>query len=1470
MISAKATNSGRRSAKKSPILAMFGVILICGLSCVPTNAQSNEWAWMSGSITTDGSGIYGELGTPAPGNSPGARSRAATWTDRNGNLWLFGGDGFDSAGNPGSYPNDLWEFSPSKREWALIGGNATVPISGVGNGIYGTQGTASTKNIPPGREAAISWTDAQGNLWLFGGFNYSRNNGTSDEFNDLWMFNPSTNEWTWVGGSSSGLQSGNYGQLGRSAPGNMPGSRNSAVSWTDPTGNLWLFGGAGYDSSGNQGDLNDLWRFNPSTKLWTWMSGANTVGQVGIYGTQRVASAANMPGARNHGIGWSDSSGNLWIFSGGGMPNDLWKYNTTTNQWTWMSGENSGSFQAGVYGSLQIPSANSVPGTREGAVAWTDSKGHLWLFGGQGPDSTDTEGALNDLWEFDPSLNEWSWMGGSSAVPAACQAIVYWCGQFSVFGTIQTPALGNVPGGRYDLAGWNDGKGGFWLFGGIGFDFRGFPGYLNDLWEFQPNTNGLLTASAPIFSPGSGAYSSWQSVTIDDSIPGAIITYLINGNPPALTYSAPITISSSQTIEAIASSPGYANSNISTATYVADMPIASTPTFSVASGTYASTQSVAVIDTIPGANIYYAIGTLPTANFSIYSGPITVAATEIVQAMAVAPGYINSPVVTASYNIGSSKQANWTWVGGSGDLPVCPSPGTCGQAGWYGTLKTPSAGNFPGGRWNGLGWTDNNGRLWLFGGLGYDAAGGQGYLNDLWQFDPSASEWTWMGGASTVRCYSGAGCGQPGVYGTLGAPSSTNTPGGRSRPSYWTDAKGDLWVFGGWGFDSGGNVGYLNDLWRFDPSTDEWTWIGGTDSLACPNCGQPGHYGDFGKFEAGNIPGGRTAAAGWIDKNGNLWLYGGSGYDALGLQCGLDDLWEYSPSAAQWAWQGGSEFCLSEGGVPGVYGTLGVPAVGNIPWDLQAPSAWTDLNGNLWLFGGLGIDLNKISYYFNDMWAFNPPAGEWAWTSEKSGGAALTGTIGEFGLLNIPGPRSEAGSWTDKDGNFWLFGGNGAQATGFGILNDLWGFKPSINEWAWMGGSSTNFNQPGTYGAIGSSASTNVPGARYDPTTWTDQNGNLWMFGGKGFDAQGTQGYLNDLWQYGLKGTPALRPAATGTPLFSLAAGTYNAPQTLTITDQTSDATIYYTMNGTVPNSGSPVYSGPITISSSGVVQAIAVASGYSVSDTASAVYTINLPQTAAPTFSLPSGTYDGPQSISISDSAAGAAIYYTIDGTAPTTKSTIYAGPIKVSSSETIEAIALAPGYSQSIVGTVNYSIILPPPSFTISGTPAIVTKGGTSTSSITIQSVAGFSGTVTLAAVLADYPKGALYPPTFSFGATSPVSLTGSTASAALTITTTAATNADLRPHPKLWQTSEGPLLACGLLFLISFNRRRRLMLGALCIALTCSLGISGCGGGTGNGSGGVGGRNTGTTPGSYTITVTGTSGVLTETTSVALTVQ
>lgn len=172
-------------------------------------------------------------------------------------------------------------------------------------------------------------------------------------------------------------------------------------------------------------------------------------------------------------------------------------------------------------------------------------------------------------------------------------------------------------------------------------------------------------------------------------------------------------------------------------------------------------------------------------------------------------------------------------------------------------------------------------------------------------------------------------------------------------------------------------------------------------------------------------------------------------------------------------------------------------------------------------------------------------------------------------------------------------------------------------------------------------------------------------------------------------GTTTTPTAAT--PALSPAAGTFTSAQSVSLSDATAGASIYYTTNGTTPSSSSTLYASgtPIAVSATTTIEAVAVATGYLNSAVASSTYTINLPVAATPTFSPAPGNYTTTQSVSLADTTTGASIYYTTDGSMPTTSSTLFstAAPISVSTTTAINAIAVAPGYSNSAVATGTYT---------------------------------------------------------------------------------------------------------------------------------------------------------------------------------------
>jgi N-acetylneuraminic acid mutarotase len=528
--------------------------------------------------------------------------------------------------------------------------------------------------------------------------------------------------------------------------------------------------------------------------------------------------------------------------------------------------------------------------------------------------------------------------------------------------------------------------------------------------------------------------------------------------------------------------------------------------------------------------------------------------------LACLPGFIGLSSTAVAQ---TPVAGEWTWMSGSNVGQYSE------QSAVYGTLGVPAPGNTPGVRDYPLSWTDTNGNLWLFGGF-VNTSTDWSNLNDLWKFDPAIDEWAWMGGSSTVgsNCpvlgsSPKTNCGRSGTYGTQGTPAAGNTPGGRYQAANWVDSSGNFWLYGGLGFDGAGNWGALSDLWRFNPSTNQWTWMAGSSTVpvnGCNGCiqGQPPVPGTLGVAAQGNTPGGLWEAVTWSDKNGNLWLLGGWGYAPNGAGGSPNDLWEFNPSSNQWAWMGGSSAFGTDGPAAGKYGVLGKPAAGNFPGWRFSEATWTDANGNFWLFGGQGNDASGVGGVLNDLWEFDPSINMWAWMGGSStlnctpppqslcNQPGVYGTLGVPATGNIPGSRIDPFNWKDGNGNLWMFGGAGYDANNWNYLNDLWEFIPADNEWVWMGGTAFGSGTPtGVYGRRGTPAVSNQPGGRGNGANWTDKAGNLWFFGGFGFDANGNAGYLNDLWAYQVTSSSF---TISGAPVSIVAGATKGNTSTITVT----------------------------------------------------------------------------------------------------------------------------------------------------------------------------------------------------------------------------------------------------------------------------------------------------------------------------------
>ncbi len=360
-----------------------------------------------------------------------------------------------------------------------------------------------------------------------------------------------------------------------------------------------------------------------------------------------------------------------------------------------------------------------------------------------------------------------------------------------------------------------------------------------------------------------------------------------------------------------------------------------------------------------------------------------------------------------------------------------------------------------------------------------------------------------------------------GVFGTQGVAAPENTPVGRNFAAAWTDLEGNFWVYGGTGYAGGGDTttGWRSDLWKYDVSTGNWTWVSGETTTLNT---QPVH-GTMGVANPANSPGARSKCVTWTGADGRLWLYGGEGQSPgfSDRSCTRNDLWSYDIATGNWTWVDGS---TSTSYLPpsqlGVYGTQGVFAEENQPGSRWLATSWTDAEGNLWLFGGLTVSIGGPLFFTtsgaNDLWKYDVVLGQWAWMKggTPGGSPAVYGRQGVAADANTPGPRFNSVGWNDNAGNFWLMGGD-VNITDVlrGGMNDVWKFDPVTNNWAWMDGS-TEPDQPRIAGQQGVAAESNDPGGRDSHAAAADAEGNLWMFGGTGTVIVGGPGVMNDTWKY--------------------------------------------------------------------------------------------------------------------------------------------------------------------------------------------------------------------------------------------------------------------------------------------------------------------------------------------------------------------
>src|SRR5579862_8071445 len=872
--------------------------------------------------------------------------------------------------------------------------------------------------------------------------------------------------------------------------------------------------------------------------------------------------------------------------------------------------------------------------------------------------------------------------------------------------------------------------------------------------------NGTPQAAPPAISPASQSFNPSLQVTITDSTTGATIYYTTDGTTPTTAstkYSSPFTITATTTVNAIAAGSGLLESSVASASYTLSTQTAM-PTFAPAPGFYTDVQSVAISTTTPNATIYYTTnGTTPTTSSTKYTGPISVGATETLSAIAVASGLSNSPVASGVYTIelgGVTSISFATGFSGGGmnllgsakvngsALELTDGGSSEAAAAWYqveANIQTFST-DFtfqitPGTNPTADGFTftiqgNNSTALGLSGGgLGFQEIPNSVAVKfDLYSNNGEGPDSTglFLNGtiptipavdmtSSGVNLHSGdpmhAHLGYDGTTLTL---TLTDTTTNATFTTSWTvdipGTVGDTAGFVGFTAGTGGNTAVQNIL--------NWTYSSGVSQAAATPTFSPAG-GTYTTAQTVTISDTTSGASIYYTTNGTTPTTSSTKYtapitvsssetlEAIAVASGFTQ--SAVGSATYTIGSGSTVINLGGGFTAGAMVLNGKASLSGTR--LRVTDGGTGEASSAWYSSPVNVQQFTTNFSFQITGGTNPTADGFAFVIQGGTSTALGPSGGGLGY----GASGGGGIPNSMAVKFDLYNNNGEGPDSTGLyVNGAAPTVPALD----MTSSGVNLHTTDIFNVQMSYDGSNLTMTITDATTnatfthtWAINipgtvGANTAYVGFTG----GTGGYtaIQDILSWTMSSTASQPPAAT--PTFSPAAGTYATAQTVTISDTTSGATIYYTTNGTTPTTSSTKYTSPITVSSSETVEAIAVASGFSQSAVGTAAYTISTQQAATPTFSPAGGTYTTAQTVTISDTTSGATIYYTTNGTTPTTGSTKYTAPITVSSSETLEAIAVASGFTQSAVGSAAYTIS------TQAATPTFSPAGGTYTTAQTV----------------------------------------------------------------------------------------------------------------------------------------------------------
>ena len=861
---------------------------------------------------------------------------------------------------------------------------------------------------------------------------------------------------------------------------------------------------------------------------------------------------------------------------------------------------------------------------------------------------------------------------------------------------------------------------------------------------------GATQAAAPVINPVGRTFVNPLFVSITDSTPGAVIYYSTDGSTPSTAsavYSGAISIDTTTTVKAIASATGYLQSTVSSQTYTLQTQ-ALMPVFSPVPGSYSTAQTVTISDGSPSPKIYYTLdGSTPSpgaGTTKVYSIPIVVSNTTTLKAIAASSGLSNSPVASGAYTIAngpnfssgfSASASSMTFNGSTGldDTRLQLTSGLTNQAGsaFFNTpvniqsfttdfvfqLSNPAG--------DGMTFTIQNSSLKALGsaggGLGYgaDHTGGTGGIpkSVALKLDLDDNEGE---GINSIGLYTN------GVAPTVPAldltPSGIDLHSGSSMTAHLV-------------YD-----GTTLSLTITDPvanKTYSASWIVNIPSIVGSNSAYVGFTGGTSAQTSSQKILTWTFASGTASTTTATPTFSPAAatYE-LPVSVSISD-----------ATSGATIYYTTDGSMPTVssakYGSP-IPLSGAVT--IKAIGAASGLVNSAVASAGYAIRVappifspapsafgapqnvtitdttpNSTIYYTTDGSTPNPGA---TGTTKYSAAVAINKTSTLRAMATAPALTNSSvlsGTYTITTGPRTIDFGSGFTAGGM-VLNGKaklsgtalrvtdGGYSEAASAWYNAAANIQTFTTDFTFlitpgkAGIGdgltftiqgkglTAIGPNAGGLGYGPQALTGTGGisssvavkfDLYSNNGEGADSTGM--YVNGA----SPTTPGVDMTGTGIDLhsghpFHVHMRYDGTNLTMTITDTTTNATFTKAWAINIPGAvgGNVAYVG-FTGGTGGYA---------ATQDIQNWTFASGNGPAATPTFSPAAGAYTVAQVVTIGDTTSGATIYYTTNGTTPTTSSTKYTAPVTVIATETIQAIAVATGYSQSVVGSAAYTITTGP----------------------------------------------------------------------------------------------------------------------------------------------------------------------------------